>query len=227
MTNTLQLETWWYVGENRSNALDWLIQPFDCYPSPMMKKWLNYSGTSLLRSPMELGKSALNGEVTVFHRANALLFALWNTILDWARVTVMVMWPYYWGDHKARFHCTSYWSRAILTILETNETLLSVPFRACDCDRKVPVMRSRRLGAISGVRYQQMIGCFLPECHAKRWIIASLSLSGHPESAHRRSVDIDEGCTSLTPTVHCRRPYLGLRDSVATVISCEASWVRR
>ena len=63
-----------------------------------------------------------------------------------------------------------------------------------------------------------------PECHAKRWIIASLSLSGHPESALRSYVDIDEGCTSLT--VHCRS-YLGLREAVATVISCGASWVRR
>ena len=48
-----------------------------------------------------------------------------------------------------------------MTILETTETIMSVPCRACDFDRKVPVIRSRRLGAISGVRYQQMIGCLL------------------------------------------------------------------
>ena len=41
-----------------------------------------YSGTSLLRSPMELGKSDLNGEVTILQMANVLFFALWNTIRD-------------------------------------------------------------------------------------------------------------------------------------------------
>ena len=110
--------------------------------------------------------------------------------------------------------------------------LLSVPCRACDSDRKVTVIRYRRLGAISCARYQQIIGCLLliadqsatlndgSECHAKRSIIASLSLSGHPESMHRRSVHIDEGWTSLT--VHCR-PYLGLRYAV---VSCYCHFLR-
>ena len=69
-----------------------------------------------------------------------------------------------------------------MTILETTETIMSVPSRACDFDRKVIVMRSRRLGAISRVRFQQMIGYLLligeqsatlndgSECQAKRWI---------------------------------------------------------
>ena len=39
-----------------------------------------YSGTSLLLSPMELGKSDLNGEVSILQRANILCFGLWNSL---------------------------------------------------------------------------------------------------------------------------------------------------
>ena len=40
-----------------------------------------YSGTSLFRSPTGLGKSDLNGEVTVLQGDNVPSFALWNSIL--------------------------------------------------------------------------------------------------------------------------------------------------
>ena len=54
------------------------------------------TGTSLLRSPTELGKSHRNGEVTILQGPNVLFFAIWNIVWDWARVTVMM-----------RFHCMS------------------------------------------------------------------------------------------------------------------------
>ena len=48
-----------------------------------------YSGTSLIRSPTGLHKSDLNGEVTILHGVNVILFVLGNTI--WTdQVTVMV-----------------------------------------------------------------------------------------------------------------------------------------
>ena len=41
-----------------------------------------YSGTSLIRSSMELGKLDLNVEVTMLQGSNDIFFAQWNTILD-------------------------------------------------------------------------------------------------------------------------------------------------
>ena len=56
--------------------------------------------TSPLRSPMGLGKHYLNVEVTSYY------LHCRNKNRDWARVTVMVRWSYWWGDRIGRFHCT-------------------------------------------------------------------------------------------------------------------------
>ena len=50
-----------------------------------------YNGTSIIRSPTELCQKDLNWEVTLLQGANVLLFPPWNTIWDWARVTVMTL----------------------------------------------------------------------------------------------------------------------------------------
>ena len=56
---------------------------------------VKYSGTSLIWSPTRLGKSDLDGKVTIITGLNVLFFALWNAIWDWASVTIMARWLYY------------------------------------------------------------------------------------------------------------------------------------
>ena len=46
-----------------------------------IKNRKQYSGTSLIRSPVGLDKSDLNGEVTILQGANVLFFALPSTII--------------------------------------------------------------------------------------------------------------------------------------------------
>ena len=63
-----------------------------------MERWPYYRGLTsyYLHCELQFGteEGDRNGEVTILQGANVLLSALWTTIRDWARVTVMVRWPY-------------------------------------------------------------------------------------------------------------------------------------